>query len=84
MVPPWAEEYELQLNGGECPSAHWCGYAVVLNIVLEEQWIDEFSDDKLRRIRHELNDGDSVEDVCSVTRIVGVDSSRKSFFSSTL
>lgn len=47
-------------------------------LLTEDQWIDEFADDKLRRIRHELESGDVIEMVCTVTRIVGVDSSRKS------
>ncbi|EJC99617.1 beach-domain-containing protein [Fomitiporia mediterranea MF3/22] len=40
-----------------------------------DEWIDEFSDDKLRRVRHELESGDVIDAVCTVTRIVGVDSS---------
>ncbi|KAI5118373.1 hypothetical protein M0805_008701 [Coniferiporia weirii] len=40
-----------------------------------EHWLDEFDDDKLRRVRHELHSGDVIEAVCTVTRIVGVDSS---------
>lgn len=35
-------------------------------------------DDKLRRIRHELEPCDVIEAVKTVTRIVGVDSSRSS------
>ena len=37
----------------------------------------EYSEDNLRRIRHDLRTGDVIEAVCTVTRIVGVDSSRE-------
>lgn len=39
--------------------------------------LDEYSEDNLRRIRRDLHSGDVIEAVCTVTRIVGVDSSRK-------
>jgi hypothetical protein len=35
-------------------------------------------EDKHRRVRHELEPGDVIEHVRNVTRVVGVDSSRKS------
>ena len=38
--------------------------------------MDELPDDKLRRVLRELEE-DVIEAVCTVTRIVGVDSSRK-------
>ena len=34
-------------------------------------------DDKLRRVRHELEPGDVIEAVSTVARITGVDSSRE-------
>ncbi|KAL5530973.1 hypothetical protein ACEPAG_3849 [Sanghuangporus baumii] len=48
------------------------GYELDAN---DEQWIDEFSEDKLRRVRHELDSGDVIDAVFTVSRIVGVDSS---------
>jgi len=42
-----------------------------------QQLADDVVDDKLRRIRHELEPGDVIEAVASVARIDGVDSSRK-------
>ncbi|KAL5513687.1 BPH1 [Sanghuangporus vaninii] len=48
------------------------GYELDAN---DEQWIDEFSEDKLRRVRHELENGDVIDAVFTVSRIVGVDSS---------
>ena len=36
-------------------------------------------DDKLRRVRHELEPGDVIEAVSTVARITGVDSSREPF-----
>ena len=47
----------------------------------DPQWVDEVLEDKHRRVRHELEPGDVIEAVFTVTRIVGVDSSRKFFFS---
>ena len=38
--------------------------------------MDEVVDDKLRRVRHELEPGDVIEAVSTVARITGVDSSR--------
>lgn len=38
---------------------------------------EEIVDDKLRRIRHELEPGDVIEAVATVARIDGVDSSRQ-------
>jgi hypothetical protein len=37
------------------------------------------TEDKLRRVRHQLEPGDVIQAVKTVTRIVGVDSSRESF-----
>ena len=42
-----------------------------------DQWVDDVSEDKHRRVRHELEPGDVVEAVVTVARIVGVDSSRQ-------
>lgn len=49
----------------------------------DQNFADDMTDDKLRRVRHELEPGDVIEAVRTVTRIVGVDSSRE-FFSETL
>lgn len=43
-----------------------------------QQLAEEIVDDKLRRIRHELEPGDVIEAVATVARIDGVDSSRTS------
>ncbi|TDL19109.1 beach-domain-containing protein [Rickenella mellea] len=40
-----------------------------------DQWVDDFAEDKHRRVRHELQPGDVIEAVSTVTRIAGVDSS---------
>lgn len=75
VVPPWAEGYEFHPTDGE--------YMHILPgdradfLTADDQWMDELPDDKLRRVRRELEDGDVIEAVCTVTRIVGVDSSRK-------
>jgi hypothetical protein len=51
-----------------------------------QQLAEEIVDDKLRRVRHELEPGDVIEAVATVARIDGVDSSRmcQFFFSSSL
>ena len=47
------------------------------NQILDNQQLaEEIVDDKLRRVRHELEPGDIIEAVATVARIDGVDSSR--------
>ena len=43
---------------------------------LEDQLAEDISDDKHRRVRHELEPGDVIEAVATVARVAGVDSSR--------
>lgn len=43
----------------------------------DQSWDDDTTEDKHRKIRHELEPEDVIEDVRNVARIVGVDSSRK-------
>jgi hypothetical protein len=45
---------------------------------LAQQLAEEVADDKLRRVRHELEPGDVVQSVATVARVDGVDSSRMS------
>lgn len=47
----------------------------------QQQLSEDIVDDKLRRVRHELESGDVIEAVATVARIDGVDSSRTIFFS---
>ncbi|KIM43842.1 hypothetical protein M413DRAFT_26133 [Hebeloma cylindrosporum] len=58
-VPPWAESYEISATEMDD----------------RQQLAEEIVDDKLRRIRHELEPGDVIEAVATVARIDGVDSS---------
>ncbi|KAF8885379.1 hypothetical protein CPB84DRAFT_1837906 [Gymnopilus junonius] len=58
-VPPWAESYEIASTEMED----------------RQQLAEDVVDDKLRRIRHELEPGDVIEAVATVARIDGVDSS---------
>lgn len=44
----------------------------------DRQLVEEITDDKHRRVRHELEPGDVIEAVTTVARIAGVDSSRAS------
>lgn len=47
------------------------------SLIDNQQLAEEIVDDKLRRVRHELEPGDVIEAVATVARIDGVDSSRK-------
>ncbi|KAH7092832.1 beach-domain-containing protein [Auriculariales sp. MPI-PUGE-AT-0066] len=58
-VPPWAESYEFSST----------------DVEEDQQWGDDMTEDKLRRVRHQLEPGDVIQAVKTVTRIVGVDSS---------
>ncbi|KAH8809671.1 beach-domain-containing protein [Flagelloscypha sp. PMI_526] len=58
-VPPWAESYEIAAT----------------EIEENGQLAEEITDDKHRRVRHELEPGDVIEAVATVARIAGVDSS---------
>jgi len=40
-------------------------------------WDNDLEEDRLRKIRHELEPGDVIELVRNVSRVVGVDSSRE-------
>jgi hypothetical protein len=44
----------------------------------DRQLAEEITEDKHRRVRHELEPGDVIEAVSTVARIEGIDSSRKS------
>lgn len=57
----------------------------IKQMIDSQQLTEEIVDDKLRRIRHELEPGDVIEAVATVARIDGVDSSRMcSYFYLTL
>ncbi|KAF8184760.1 hypothetical protein BJ912DRAFT_973913 [Pholiota molesta] len=58
-VPPWAESYEISATEMDD----------------RQQLAEDIVDDKLRRVRHELEPGDVIEAVATVARIDGVDSS---------
>ncbi|KAG8823617.1 hypothetical protein FRC17_009281 [Serendipita sp. 399] len=58
-VPPWEESYEFAAT----------------EVEEEQQWDEDVSDDKHRRVRHELEPGDVIQDVRNVTRVTGVDAS---------
>lgn len=78
-APPWAEGYEFTIIENESKRIS-LSTPLYLTLLLDDpQWVDEVLEDKHRRIRHELEPGDVIEAVFTVTRIVGVDSSRKSF-----
>jgi hypothetical protein len=52
------------------------GFSQVHDHLDQQQLAEEIIDDKLRRIRHDLEPGDVIEAVATVARIDGVDSSR--------
>ncbi|TFK65264.1 beach-domain-containing protein [Pluteus cervinus] len=58
-VPPWAETYEISATETDA----------------DRQLAEEITDDKHRRIRHELEPGDVIDAVTTVARMAGVDSS---------
>ncbi|CCA74831.1 related to WD repeat and FYVE domain-containing protein 3 [Serendipita indica DSM 11827] len=58
-VPPWEESYEFAAT----------------EVEEEQQWDEDMKDDKHRRVRHELEPGDVIQDVRNVTRVTGVDAS---------
>ncbi|KAG8908740.1 hypothetical protein FRB99_002978 [Tulasnella sp. 403] len=58
-APPWEEGYEYGST----------------NLDDDARWGEDSSEDKNRRVRHELEPHDVIEDVRTVTRIVGVDAS---------
>ncbi|KAI0029515.1 beach-domain-containing protein [Vararia minispora EC-137] len=60
-VPPWAEAYEVSTAD--------------IAISEDRQLLEEVVEDKHRRIRHQLEPGDVIEAVSTITRITGVDSS---------
>jgi len=52
------------------------GFSQIHTFLDQQQLAEEIIDDKLRRVRHELEPGDVIEAVATVARIDGVDSSR--------
>jgi hypothetical protein len=77
-VPPWAESYEISasdMDGKSYIICRRCDCRVKL-MIDNQQLAEEIVDDKLRRVRHELEPGDVIEAVATVARIDGVDSSR--------
>lgn len=50
-------------------------YEISATEMSEDQLADDVSDDKHRRVRHELEPGDVIEAVATVARVAGVDSS---------
>ncbi|KAI9465845.1 beach-domain-containing protein [Lactarius psammicola] len=58
-LPPWAESYEISSTDSED----------------NRQLAEDVTDDKHRRVRHELEPGDVIEAISTIARITGVDSS---------
>lgn len=58
-IPPWEESYEFGAT----------------EVEEEQQWDEDVNEDKHRRVRHELEPGDVIQDVRNVTRVTGVDAS---------
>lgn len=66
-----------------CFCVAWFNGLNLTSITLDKQLAEEITEDKHRRVRHELEPGDVIEAVGTVARIAGVDSSRE-FCSYTL
>lgn len=60
-----------------CFCVAWFNGLNLVSITLDKQLAEEITDDKHRRVRHELEPGDVIEAVGTVARIAGVDSSRE-------
>lgn len=76
-APPWADNYEFAVMESQSDfskSIHRSFLFIFRSG--DSNWIEEVNEDKHRRIRHQLEPGDVIEHVSTVTRIVGVDSSR--------
>lgn len=78
-MSPWADPKEL---GATNLDGKRSGIPIddrTANIASSDdtRWGDDSTEDKNRRIRHELEPDDVIQDVQTVTRIVGVDASRK-------
>ncbi|KAF5339895.1 hypothetical protein D9611_009101 [Ephemerocybe angulata] len=70
--PP--ESDTLSVHQAEVPP--WAeSYEISSTDMEDKQLVEDIVDDKLRRIRHELEPGDFIEAVATVARIAGVDSS---------
>ena len=50
---------------------------LIIGLLDQSGWDDDLEEDRLRKIRHELEPGDVIEVVRNVSRVVGVDSSRE-------
>lgn len=50
---------------------------LTLDLLDQSGWDDDLEEDRLRKIRHELEPGDVIDAVKNVSRVVGVDSSRE-------
>jgi hypothetical protein len=78
-VPPWAEAYEISTTEAQGDFRFSIRDAVSSRAALDEQQLaEDITEDKHRRVRHELEPGDVIEAVSTVARIAGVDSSRRS------
>lgn len=75
-VPPWADTYEISSTEMEGTSYQAATSVALLRTLVDKQLVEDVVDDKLRRVRHELEPGDVIEAVATVARIAGVDSSR--------
>lgn len=76
-LPPWAESYEISSTEVEGIFIMFYKHVALLKMSIEPSLVEDIVDDKLRRVRHELEPGDVIEAVATIARIAGVDSSRE-------
>jgi hypothetical protein len=75
-----------------CNRRRWLAYSstcfLLISLMIDykddRQLAEEVTEDKHRRVRHDLEPGDVVEAVTTVARIDGVDSSRQDFHGTML
>lgn len=76
-IPPWAESYEISSTEVDGEIILFSSDDQTANDESEPALAEDVADDKLRRIRHELEPGDVIDAVTTIARIAGVDSSRE-------
>lgn len=75
-LPPWAEDVKILSEEGQGSlRTFYMPNSGLIKSTDDNKWIDSVVEDKHRRIRHSLEQGDVIEAVHNVRRVVGIDSS---------
>jgi hypothetical protein len=76
-LPPWAESYDISVTEIEGRWSTQYRFYILIHGAEDRQLAEDVTEDKHRRVRHELEPGDVIEAVSTVARVAGVDSSRQ-------